>query len=220
MAKKEFNIHLSKKTIIVACTACVLLTAVCYLFIDKPVVFFLHAHETREYSFLHWIQKIPNVLLFLLPFAFVYLGYKLYKKSFTYFDRFIFHCAVSLILVTILKYPVKFIFARHWPSTFCDNLSLLSDGVYGFSFFNIGKAYEAFPSGNAAKIFAIAAIGWFYYPRWRWLGVLTVILSVIGVVGLYYHFVSDIIAGAFFGLIIAITVLNGKFDRIYRTVKK
>ncbi len=211
MIKKDININYSIKTLIIAFGACAVMVGICYWLVDKPVVFFAHSHGFREYSFLHWMQKIPNVLLPLLPFALVYLGYKLYKKSFTYFDRFLLDCAVCLILITILKYPIKFIFARHWPSTFCENLSLLNDGVYGFSFFNFGKPFEAFPSGNAAKIFAIAAIIWFYYPRWRWLGVLTVILSVIGVIGLYYHFVSDVIAGAFFGITTAIVVLKFKF---------
>ena len=211
MIAKDFNINFSLKTFLAAFGVCVVLVGISYWFIDKPVVFFAHAHGFREYFFLHWMQKIPNILLPLLPFALAYLGYKFYKQSILHFDRFIFHSAVSLIIITILKYPIKFIFARHWPSTFCDNLSLLNDGVYGFSFFNIGKAYEAFPSGNAAKIFAIAVIIWFYYPRWRWLGILLVILSLTGVIGLYYHFVSDIIAGAFFGIICAIAALHFKF---------
>ena len=85
--------------------------------------------------------------------------------------------------------------------------------VPGKECFNIGKAYEAFPSGNAAKIFAVATIVWLYYPRWRWLGVLLVILSVIGVVGLYFHFVSDVIGGAFLGMTIAIASLNFNFHK-------
>lgn len=214
MIKKDFDINYSLKTFIIALGVCAVLVGFCYWFVDKPVVFFTYAHGFRDYSLLHWMQKIPNILLPLLPFALVYLGYKFYKKSITYFDRFIIHCAVSLILITILKYPIKYLFARHWPSTFCDNLSLLSHGVYGFSFFNIGKAYEAFPSGNAAKIFAIATIIWFYYPRWRWLGVLLVILSVIGVVGLYYHFVSDVIGGAFLGITIAVASLSPKSKKV------
>ncbi len=183
---------------------CAVLVWISYRFIDKPVVFFLHAHGARQYSFLHWIQKIPNALLPMLAVALVYLGYKRYKKSFTYFDRFILSCAISLILISVLKFPIKYFFARHWPSSFCNNLSLLEHGVYGFSFFNIGKAYEAFPSGNAAKIFAMALIGCHYYPRWCWLGILAVIVSIVGVVGLYYHFVGDVVAGAFFGIVMAI----------------
>lgn len=211
MTEKKLNINYSIKTFIIAFSVCVLTVGLCYFFVDKPVVFFLHAHGFREYSWLHWIQKIPNVMLPLLPFALAYYGYKYYKKSISHFDRFILHCIVSLILISIVKYPIKYIFARHWPASFCNNLSLLNDGVYGFSFFNIGKAYEAFPSGNAAKIFSMATIIWYFYPRWRWLGVLLVILSVIGVVGLYYHFVSDIIGGAFLGITITVLTLKIKF---------
>ena len=85
----------------IAFGVCTVLVGLCYWFVDKPVVFFTHAHGFREYSWLHWIQKIPNILLPLLPFAFAYLGYKFYKKSITYFDRFIIHCVISLILICV-----------------------------------------------------------------------------------------------------------------------
>jgi membrane-associated phospholipid phosphatase len=216
MIKKDFDIEYSLKTFIITLGVCVVMIGLCYWFVDKPVVFFTHAHGFREYTILHWIQKIPNIIFPLVILAIIYLGYKFYKKSITYFDRFILRCIISLILITILKYPIKYFFARHWPSTFCNNLSLLKDGVYGFSFFNIGKAYEAFPSGNTANIFTIATITWFYYPRWRWLGILVVILSVIGVVGLYYHFVSDVIGGAFLGITMAIVTLSPAKKRVSR----
>jgi len=174
------------------------------------VVFFLHRHNFRDIVFLHWIQPIPNILLPLIPFAGVYLVYKWHRRYFSYFDRFLIQCIMAMVIISILKYPIKYFFARHWPTSFCNNLSLIHHGVYGFNFFNIGKAYEAFPSGNAAKIFAIATIVWCYYPRWRWAGILAVVFSVIGVVGLYYHFVGDVAAGAFFGITVALLVL--KYD--------
>jgi membrane-associated phospholipid phosphatase len=198
-----------KRMIPAALAACVAAVLLCYFFIDKPVVFFAHAHGAREYALLHWFQKIPNVIQLLSPAAVLYLVYRLYKKSLSHFDRFILHAVVTLIGITVVKYPIKYFFARHWPSTFYKgNLSLLDDGVYGFAFFEVGKAFEALPSGNAAVIFGLAFIFWFYYPRWRWLGALLCLLSAVGVIGLYYHFVGDVVAGAFMGIAVGAAVLE------------
>jgi membrane-associated phospholipid phosphatase len=106
-----------------------------------------------------------------------------------------------LILTVLLKEPLKFIFGRTWPSTFRDNNpSLIEDGVYGFFPFNSGIAFDAFPSGHTAAIAAAATLVWLTYPRWRYPAAVLVGLSAAGVIGLYYHFVSDVVAGLYFGV--------------------
>jgi membrane-associated phospholipid phosphatase len=41
---------------------------------------------------------------------------------------------------------------------------------------------------------------WIYYPAWRALYVLAVLAVATGLIGANYHFVSDVIAGAFVGV--------------------
>lgn len=47
---------------------------------------------------------------------------------------------------------------------------------------------------------------WLVYPRLRWLAGLLMLLMVIGQVGLYYHFLSDTIAGATLGYLVASSI--------------
>jgi membrane-associated phospholipid phosphatase len=81
-----------------------------------------------------------------------------------------------------------------------NNPSLIHDGVYGFNpFHEAGIAYASFPSGHTAAICALMSVLWICYPRF-WPVYLAAILAVsIGLVGADYHFLSDVIAGAFVG---------------------
>lgn len=37
------------------------------------------------------------------------------------------------------------------------------------------------------------------YPRWTWLAILTMVVTAIGLLGMNYHFVSDVVAGTLLG---------------------
>jgi membrane-associated phospholipid phosphatase len=47
---------------------------------------------------------------------------------------------------------------------------------------------------------AVISVIWFWYPRWRWLCALAAVAVGFGLVGANYHFLSDVIAGAFLGI--------------------
>jgi membrane-associated phospholipid phosphatase len=50
-------------------------------------------------------------------------------------------------------------------------------------------------------ICAVASVLWIYYPKFRALYALVVIVVAIGLIGADYHFLSDIIAGSLLGTI-------------------
>ena len=55
---------------------------------------------------------------------------------------------------------------RYWPTRWREgNPSLIGSGEYGFHPFHAGRAYESFPSGHAAVVFAVLSILWLCYPR-------------------------------------------------------
>ena len=100
-------------------------------------------------------------------------------------------------------------FGRYWPATFtCHNPSLIDNHVYGFNWFNTGAAYASFPSGHATFIFSFAAVLWSVFPKLRWLACLLCLLVISGQIVMYYHFVSDIIAGAILGTLVGICVVQ------------
>jgi len=106
---------------------------------------------------------------------------------------------------------LKFAFGRAWPETFYHgNPSLLSDGIYGFFPFHGATAYGSFPSGHAAVAAAAAAVIWRYAPRYRVGAVGLWVAVAVGLLGAYYHFAGDILAGTWLGLWVAALVV--RFD--------
>ena len=48
----------------------------------------------------------------------------------------------------------------------------------------------------------MVAVYWIVYPRWRWLYALPPVAVASGLIALDYHFVGDVVAGAFVGALV------------------
>ena len=92
------------------------------------------------------------------------------------------------------------LFGRPWPEAWTSRTpSWIGNHAYGFHFLHGSSALGSFPSGHMAQAAAIAAVVWLRMPRIRWLGVVLATLVAAALWGADYHFVADIIAGAFLG---------------------
>lgn len=188
---------------------CVVFVMVAYFYIDKPVAIWLAHDPTLTHS--HLLKFFTFIsLLFWGVVCFIYIYEVIryaYRRS-SYFDKVILLLAHSIVIASFFKDVLKLIFGRYWPETFVfNNLSLLRNNVYGFAWFHGDVVYGSFPSGHTTTIVAASTVLWFTYPRWRWVYVLLVILVIIGLIGLDYHFVSDVIAGGFLGWAVAYYLL-------------
>ena len=187
---------------LVALLLCAGLVTVCYFFVDRPVAFFVHDRHVNRLVALKWLTYSPIVLEEVAPVVLVLAVVRLAWGPLTRFERTLFCAAVNLMVTLALKNGLKVAFGRYWPETWIeDNPSLIRDGAYGFHPFHTGAAYESFPSGHTARAFSVFAVVWVAYPRWRCLCVLACGSVIIGLVGMDYHFVGDVVGGAFLGSI-------------------
>jgi len=112
-------------------------------------------------------------------------------------------CA-SLIVTDQFRVCLGDIFGRYWPETwFQDHPSLVGIGAYGFHPFERGDDLGSFPSGHAARILSFAVVWFMSMPRVRAAGAVVSLAMLLSLVLMNYHFVGDVIAGAFLGGIIA-----------------
>jgi membrane-associated phospholipid phosphatase len=88
-----------------------------------------------------------------------------------------------------------------------NNPSWIKDGSFGFHPFHGKEGRASFPSGHTTLIATFATVWWHRVRPLRWLGVGLTILVAVGLVGADYHFVGDIMAGAFLGIACASGVL-------------
>ena len=100
---------------------------------------------------------------------------------------------------------MKFAFGRTWPLH--GHPSLLIDGAYGFNFFTANPQFAAFPSGHTASVSAIAGVLWAIYPRFRLVYAAGVTAIAIALVVSDFHFLSDVLAGGFLGVSVALGML-------------
>jgi membrane-associated phospholipid phosphatase len=107
------------------------------------------------------------------------------------------------VVAEAVKNQLKFAFGRTWPETWVrNNRSFIRDDVFGFFPFHGGPGYASFPSGHMTAICSVMAGMWICYPRYRLVYALCVAAVAVGLVGADFHFVSDVIAGAFLGALI------------------
>lgn len=110
-------------------------------------------------------------------------------------------CLALLGLVAPLSYvaksALKLLFGRvntrEW---------LVHPQLAGFHWFHGTGVFNGFPSGHMIVFTAMAAAIWHYYPRYRSSLAALLCLLAVALVLLDYHFVSDVFAGTYCGVLV------------------
>ncbi len=183
-----------------------------YYFIDKNIALFIAKIWTSSARLAIFSANIPDFLFPLVCLitafawtAYFYLARKGMHNKHTYFFLLV---ANTIPLTYFLKAALKYLFgrinARFW---------LRHPHFTEFHWFHGIGNYAGFPSGHMAVFTALALALWKFYPAHRsmylgFLGTLALALTVTN-----YHFISDIIAGAYLGFIIHHLIDSG-FTRL------
>ncbi|MBU6405485.1 MAG: phosphatase PAP2 family protein [Proteobacteria bacterium] len=182
-----------------ACALAVLAVLLCYFLLDKPVAWFVHDHDLRRHAWLEWLTHIPDFIVDASALVLLLTPFRLaWRKAPTCDERLLLTMSLSVATAVFLKNVLKYVFGRAWPETWIDhNPSLIQDHVYGFFWLQSGEGFHSFPSGHTTVIFAAMSVLWLAAPRLRWLAVLLCAAVIVGLLGMDYHFLGDIVAGAF-----------------------
>ncbi len=185
------------------------LVIISYFYFDRQIVDFFHSVNTRQFRFLHYLQQIPEPLFYMAPIGIIYFFIQYFRKKADKFAYFSLAAGSAVLIVSGLKRLFKFCAGRYWPDTFTkNNLSYVHDGVYGFDPFHWEVQYQSFPSGHMMTIVAFTFVLASFYPKLKWLSVTLALIVAICLLALYYHFLSDVIAGSVLGLLIASVILK------------
>lgn len=177
---------------------------IAYLWVDKPVVFWVFNHQINHIHLLKQITFIPVGLVVLAVLSYLWLIIRFYQEKWGLTEKTVFVMVNAIALTYFLKSVLKVIFGRYWPMTWIHhNPSLIRDGVYGFNWFHTGSIYGAFPSGHSALMAAGMMALSLSYPKGRWFFFLLWLIVAVGLVGMNYHFVSDVIGGGVLGVVLA-----------------
>jgi len=187
---------------LLALAATALLVAVSYLWLDRPIAFFVHAHlRPVRLNGLDLLARVPDPLI---PVAVVLLLFEalriLWRLRLNMHHRVACVCGLSILVAEAIKNQLKFVFGRSWPTSVGnDRPSLIGDGTYGFHWLQTGGSYDSFPSGHMGAACAMLSVLWLCYPRGRPLWAAAALAVAAALIGGNYHFLGDVIAGAFVG---------------------
>jgi membrane-associated phospholipid phosphatase len=180
---------------------CVMLTALSIAFVDRAVSTWSHATLARPAPF-EWLTHIIDPFV---PAASIALAAIAVAAIFGWrpgpFGCTVIALCIAVLVATVLKEELKFLFGRTWPETWvANNPSWITDGVYRFEPLHGGRGWASFPSGHMTTITAPCTVLWMLAPRaWRWLWAALILAVAVGLVGADFHFVGDMIAGTFLG---------------------
>ncbi len=176
-------------------TGLVLLAAtLSFLFLDRQIFYFTEGlpAEIREiFEVITWFGRSES---YLLASVVAFISYRFFLKRALLAHRAIFiftAIAASGIAINILKV----ILGRARP------LLLREEGLFGFEFFRLGYEYASFPSGHATTIFALATAMHLLIPRAGLPLYAFALLVGASRVFLGAHYLSDVIAGAYLGVV-------------------
>ncbi len=173
-----------------------------FLWLDRPVALLVHDYFRNQHrEVVDGASHFPNPLVLLAIILTVIFGLRMiFGRPLSRNQANTFVCSLSVLFTEVTKDALKFIFGRTWPETWVDNNpSFIHDGVYGFYFMHGGAAYQSFPSGHMAAACTVISVLWIRYPHFRGFYLIVGLLVGTGLVGANYHFLSDVIAGAFVG---------------------
>jgi membrane-associated phospholipid phosphatase len=176
-------------------------------FFDRPVADYAHAHfhDFREFTWglrqFVWLTRIAEPIFPLAVSGLVGAGIAAARgwrpgpRA-----RSLIGAGLAVLLAVVLTRVFKLACGRTWPETWVhDNPSWIRDGVFGFFPFHGGAGWASFPSGHTSVTAAPAAALWSGFPRYRPVLLAPVLLVAIGLIGADYHFLGDVLGGAYLG---------------------
>ncbi|MHB8453839.1 MAG: phosphatase PAP2 family protein [Acidiferrobacterales bacterium] len=177
------------------------LTAFSYFFVDAGTAIFCHRLIVSNALLKEYASNIPDLLLpiVLVITTFCWTAYftRVSRGIHNSHTRFLQLCGISLPLAYTVKAVLQHTFGRVDPK-----LWMFHQQLAGFHWFHGGSRYASFPSGHMTVFSALTAVFWNLYPRFRKVYLAGAVILGVALVATNYHFVSDVVAGAYLGLLV------------------
>lgn len=183
------------------------LVILCILYLDVPLALFVRDHLYANPRWAATTADLPDLLLMVVVLS-TFGSWALYllrsrKGIFneeTWFAREVLWLAPASYLAKAL---LKMVFGRsntrYW---------LQDPGLYGFHWFQMKRGCEGFPSGHMLVIIALLAALWRHYPKTRPFCIVTATVLGAALIATNYHFLSDVIAGAYLAIVLEVVLFR------------
>ena len=185
-----------------------LVVMVCTRYVDSAAALFIQRHFYASSVWYHYTSDLPDSLLLFAGVTTVcaYAGYR-FRAGRNVFDAVTKLCLLIAFAVPAAygaKIVTKTIFGR-----INTRVWIQAQETYGFHWFQGGGAFNGFPSGHMVVFTAVLAAFWRIFPRWKNLYLAAGIALSAALIATNYHFVGDVVAGAYLGIIVETAAFRG-----------
>jgi len=165
-------------------------------------------HFLQSFHKFHKItEDIPDLLVYLVSLGTIIMWsiylYRSHEKIHDLKMKFLKLAATTLPTAFLLKLFFQFMFGRTHTRLFVQ-----ANQPLRFNWFH-GIGIGCFPSGHMTVFTAFGVAIWIYYPHYRRPVLITLLILGAALIATDYHFLSDVIAGAYLGVIITYFLWNG-----------
>jgi membrane-associated phospholipid phosphatase len=150
-------------------------------------------------------SEIPDLLLAIIIILtalswamYLYLIHQNIRDRRTQFLRVL---GTAMPLTFVAKEILKWIFGRVNTRTW-----LKHPDLDGFHWFDGSKHFQGFPSGHMLVFTPLFLALWQFFPRYRLYYGIAWFSLAIALIATEYHFLGDVLAGAFIGVVVYLTV--------------
>lgn len=178
------------------CAIAITLIVLSYFFFDVDIALLFHEIWPTESILLHLFNELsnPNPQVLFWPVIFFVVRYIYNNKT---AGEKILTIMLSVCVSNAISIPMKMLLGRARPAL------LFSENVYSFDIFSAYTLHLSFPSGHAITIASVMGALACYYPRYSiHLLCLALIMGSARVMATA-HYLSDVFAGVFLGILIS-----------------
>ncbi|HRF56007.1 MAG TPA: phosphatase PAP2 family protein [Campylobacterales bacterium] len=179
-----------------------------YLYLDAPIATLFYKTKPIPAVF-EFITAFGVSTWYLISFATIFIFFRYFAKIEERANAFLYlfwAVAGSGIVADILK----FILGRARPELY------FSEQIYGAKFIGLYALYFSFPSGHAATAFSLATAIAFFKPKFTVFLYSTAALIAFSRIAIGAHYMSDVVAGAYIGVVFALWLKASMESRGYR----
>ncbi len=196
----------------------VMMTATSYFYLDTGIASITYRLISSSIFLMRATSNIPDLLLQIVIAITVacWTGYFFLRRRGlrNRHTRFLQACGTAVPIAFIGKDILQYLFGRS------DTYAWIFDhALPRFYWFRADPGYGCFPSGHMTVFTALLMTCWHNYPRYRSILLGLLLLLAMALIVTDYHFLSDVIAGAYLGAAIAYVIDNGFILQIPRDAR-
>ncbi len=182
--------------------AALTLIAISYFFLDARLASFFYTLLNENIAWTRLVSNIPDLLDYIVAaialFSWTVYFYLTRQGIRNPLTRFLQNCGSAIPLAYVIKNILQYVFGRSNPY-----LWLFYHQPPQFYWFRHDDGYGCFPSGHMTVFTVLLVLLSGLYPHLRPVWVVALCVLGFALVVTNYHFLSDVIAGVYLGVIVA-----------------